>query len=970
MLHPVYEVQQEQDTAADEAVDVRSEKRVFTRLTALSSWRSEYILRTRLLRSLGRGKPALIQGAGASGSNTGHNGNAQITYNSNLFTTINHMDAMFDTVLNKRTPHFIHGADDIGAACTSDPSHGKVDNWGLSDPHSFLQFIERYPGDAQYGLGPGEVVGVPNAMDVSQLYGMVYGEGSPGGLVYYRSIEEQRGRFLAFSLGLSLPELGIPKVIGAKETMCSVWIAKSKGVPTLTEGVVGILSGSSHGVVTAYSLGTNGLRERRIERGEITARWVLSPGVPITAIAVDENYSLTRHAQRRIWAVVLNALGEIFYLTDLPCRAPIERGTKLDEETLDRLAWGCGRTVHWTLIERTRRTARPDPFRNVDVDGSYSPRSSWDGLGLSREQLIAETRELERFLSYQPKHFRTICEGWDMRRRIEVDFAADGGSGAGESIMIIDPGLDEGQLARIRRFTRCHSTHIADGSANVEESSPHDQGATTSLFGASMATPPTWSFSGTPPKRRGSVIIHDFGLVSSYQEEWRTSELALGGLNSSQITTSSIDISRYALLTMSEDPLLSLSGASTASSPMTSPIGRMTQPSSPSDVPGQRARFLAAGTKTGIVLIWDIRAPIAGTSDIPNTVNPVRIIYTDSPQISCLALTSLYIVHGGNDGLVQAWDPLASNTQPIRTLHSRFSSRARRRLVQAEASPQGVGINLFAAGAICLDPDPTILRGMVSLGTHLRYWSYSSTAADQYKSNKRRLRRSQRGSNNSGERFSGTGRGVLKDYIANERYELEMEKESRRKEADRLAGRFGLDLLGHDASEEEMLAYATMLSEEAHASDEQKRKVESEGSTSAWSSQTVTPEVQISPPLVKNQDELDADIAEAIRLSLASEHSPVAAPMTAPSDRAYEVPIKYGKSRRSPSRSPPRAAAAGMSTSTGGRSSSVPIVAEDDLDFALQLSLAEEQSRRERSGEAEEEAEAEFPSLGRGGSGS
>ena len=35
---------------------VRSEKRRFTRLTALASWRSEYILRTRLLRSLARGK--------------------------------------------------------------------------------------------------------------------------------------------------------------------------------------------------------------------------------------------------------------------------------------------------------------------------------------------------------------------------------------------------------------------------------------------------------------------------------------------------------------------------------------------------------------------------------------------------------------------------------------------------------------------------------------------------------------------------------------------------------------------------------------------------------------------------------------------------------------------------------------------------------------------------------------------------
>lgn len=966
VLSDIFDGRQEQEPTVEESEDVRSEKRVFTRLTAFSSWRSEYILRTRLLRSLGRGKPARLRGTGASGSSAGQNGNAQTTYNSNLFTTVNHMDATFGTALNNRAPRFIHGADDIGAACTSEPDKGKVDNWGLSDPHLFLQFAERFAGDPQYGLGSGDVVGVPNTMDVSSAYGMVYSEGSPGGLVYFRSIEEQRGRFLAFSLGLTLPELGIPNVVGAKETMCSVWIAKTKNLPTLTEGVIGLFSGSSLGIVTTYSLGTSGVQDRRTERGEITARWVLSPGVPIIAIAVDEDCSLQRHAQHRIWAVVLNALGEIFYLTDFPSRARIEKSTRLNDETLERLAWITGRTVHWTLVESTRRTARPDPFSNLDVDGSYSPRSSWDSLGLSGEQLLAESREIERFLGYKPKHFRTVCEGWDMRRRLEVDFAGDDGNGAEESILVIDAGLDEGRVACLKRFTRCRPKILVDTSNTLDEAKQARQTAATppqlvSLFGGPMASPPTWSFSGTPPERRGSVIKHDFGHVASYGEEWRTSVFALGGLKAIQITTTAIDTSRYASLTISEDPLLSLAGASTASSPMTSPIGRMTQPASPSDIPGQRARFFAAGTRTGIVLLWDMRAPMASNSDLINTVQPVRIIYTDSPQVSCLALTSLYLVHGGSDGLVQTWDPLASSTQPIRTLHSRFSSRARRRLVQAEASPQGVGINLFAAGAICLDPDPTVLRGMVSLGTHLRYWSYSSTAADQYKSSKRRLRRSQRGSNTSGDRFSGTGRGALKDYIANERYELEKEKERRQKETDRLAGRFGLDLLGDGVSEEEMLAYATMLSEEAHASDEQKRKIETERTSSAWSSQTVTPEAQISPPVVKNQDELDADIAEAIRLSLSLEQSDGTSARVG--NWAYEVPIKYGRSRRSPSRSPP-------STRVGaGVDSSGVVKEEDNLDFALQLSLAEERSLMSGGGgEVKVNVDEEFPVLARGGS--
>jgi len=120
-----------------------------------------------------------------------------------------------------------------------------------------------------------------------------------------------------------------------------------------------------------------------------------------------------------------------------------------------------------------------------------------------------------------------------------------------------------------------------------------------------------------------------------------------------------------------------------------------------------------------------------------------------------------------------------STPEPVRTLNSRFSSRARRRLVQAEASIWGVGINLYAAGAIILDPDPTVLRGMVSLGTHLRYWSYSSSAADQYQSKKRRLRRSnERGANGGPDRFTTTGRGALMDYIATEQEELKKRETS------------------------------------------------------------------------------------------------------------------------------------------------------------------------------------------------
>lgn len=939
-------------TTEDTGESLRSEKRSFTRLTALASWRSEYILRTRLLRSLTRGKPMQAP-ISQSFARFGQSQTASpiVMYNAQTFTTINHLHASFGSGLNKRLPRFIHGADDVGIATSSDPSVGKVDNWGLTDPQLFAQFAEQFPGDAQWGLGPGEVVGCPNVMDVSQPHGMVYGEGSPTGTLYYRSIDEMRGRFIAMPSELAMPDLGIPRIASVSSAVCSVWIAKTSTIPSLSEGLVGILMGSASGIITACSLGSDGLRSHRLQRGELTARWVLSPGVPIIAISVDESYSLKRHAQNRIWVVALNALGEMFYLTKFPNRATMPKDATGVDDGTECLAWLTGRSVYWNLVEPSRRTARINPYNDSDADGSYSPRSSWDGMCLSRDQIRSETKEIQEFLRKQPKDFQRACTGWDMRRRLEVDFAGDDGNYAGEAMVIFECGIEEGDMTNVKRFTRCRIREKER--FNSASWSPESQ-QSTSLFGGSV-TPdiPGNDRSNQRVRRSSHVSSNSSPERANLFEEWRCSQLSFGGLKSIALTVTALDSSTFAILTLSEDPALGFSTSSNASSPYASPMSCTSQPSTSADIPGQRARFVAAGTNTGNILVWDVRAPVSRSSELVNTIDPVRIIYTDSPGIASLALTALYLVHGGNDGLVQAWDPLASSMQPIRTLNSRFSSRARRRLVQAHASPQGVGINLFAAGAICLDPDPTVLRGVVSLGTQLRYWSYSSSAADQYKSNKRKLRRSERGSNNGGERFSGSGRANLKDYIINEKSELERDKEMRRRDADRLAGRFGVDLLG---SEEEALAYAAMLSQESLENEAKRRQSES---SSALGSDTATPDGSVlglsSSPPIKNNDEFDADIAEAIRLSL--QHDTASGAFRSgglePSDSSFDIPIRYAKARKSPtsrSRTSPKVQA------RGGSSTQKEMT---DLEFALKLSL-EEQSRKEIGNDED------FPALSTG----
>ncbi|KAL3469627.1 hypothetical protein BJX99DRAFT_240958 [Aspergillus californicus] len=931
-----------------------SDKRYFSRLTALASWRSEYILRTRLLRSLSRGKPGQFGPSKKNGtvrSASVRNGSAISTYTSQLMYPVSHLTGTFGGESAKNEPLFIHGASEQCGVTASAPSAVKVGTWGLADHNFSRHFADSFPGEAEYGLGSGNVVGAPNSMDLSQLYGMIYGEGCPQGRTYYLSTTEQRGRFLGILNDVSSnPKLGIPAINHITTAVTAVWIAKSSEILKMTGGLVGMLSGSSSGILTAYAIGPHPTYEKRFERGQVTARWVLSPGVPIISIAVDDNYSQQRHARRRAWAAVLNALGEVFYLSDLPQQHD-SLPTNMSSEVADQMAWKTGRSVSWEMVEVSRRTARPDPFNRELVDGSYSPRSSSNAMKLSEEQIVAETREIEQFLSLKPKHFRKVCEGWDMRRDLKVDFAGDDGLGAGESFIVIQRGDGENQKAAIRRYTR----KIRPLNALVSKTDAEfSRGvASSSIFGgpANLSVPSS-AGSSSPPSR-ASVQLSE-GVCSPSNTEWYITDYNFGGRKSLQISTSALDISTYALLTVDEDLLMS--GSSNSSSIVSSPLPHMERPSD-AEVPGQRARYMAVGTTTGSVFVWDIRSLTSRNPELINSVVPIRTISTESPQVSCVALTSLYLVHGGNDGLVQAWDPLASTTRPIRTINSRFSSRARRRLVQAEASMHGVGNNFYATGAISLDPDPTRLRGMVALGTHLRYWSYSSTAADQYKSSKRRLRYGHRGTNQavSGQRFNNSGRGAILDYIEDEKLEMQRQAIADQKERAHLSNRFGVDLLGSDVSEEELLAYAQLLSQESYGSEAMKSGDLAEGSVVSTSpSDTIGPnDSPFAPDELSSasspcndpvDDELDPEIAEAIRLSLLDETS-------GPSESSSPFIVKYsggspsGKSAFSPVK---------PATAESSRQQEI-----DDLDLAIQLSLVETHNH----GHAEQQEVEEFPSL-------
>lgn len=934
---------------------VRSETRYFGRLTPLATWRSEYLFRTRLLRNLTRGKPGTSSGnigSSVRSSQSGKKVSAVLTYNSKLPWLVTHVHAVFNN--GKKAPRAIQGASDLGVATLSDPTSGKIEKWGLEDAFTLAQLDEVVPDLIPYGLGDGPAA-TPNVMDVSQPYGMLAGEGFPGGRAYFRGVSEMRGRYLGAESGVVDTYSEIPKIPEMSEAVTSVWLAKSSAVLAMTQSMVGMLTGSNIGVVTAYALGWDPSGPR-YSNGDMTARWILSPGVPIVSLKVDENYSLKRRSASRVWAVALNALGEIYYLTSTPS-GPIER----KGEDMTKNAWFTGRSVYWHLLEATRRTARPDELDKNVLKGAYSPRSPSKFMKLSKEQLTAEAREIEKFLRHKPAHFRKVCEGWDMQRRLEVDFAADDGNGAGENIFVFECGLIEDQPACIKRYARAISSLQTGAVEEIKAST--DQVA--SLFGSGIqdsGSKENISKLGKPASPPSTPLTPS--EPASPMHDWRISTMNLKGHGQAVISATALDCTAHSLLTLAEDPLHEMNElvmAAAAPGPVEQGSG---------EVPGRRARYLVAGTKTGAVLVWNSR----GEDDSNSMLSPLREIQTESPEISCVASTSLYLVHGGSDGLVQAWDPLASTLDPIRTLNARSNGRVPRHMMTM--NPALRDSNYCAVGSIHLDADPTVLRGVVSFGAFMRYWAYSSTGHPTGR--KRRHRHSDVPGRAATRRIGGAVTG----FIAAEEAELRRENEQKAREQTRLRKRFGLGALG-DLTEVEALRYAQMVSEEAYLLDEQRRTSDSAAdagldTASSFSETTAdaeTPEPSLSghethpSVLTEDEDEYEQQIQQAIRLSLIEGVNDIGQSPRGSNSGDYNIAIKFKprprKTRSSGSSSP----LASQTPINGPKAISsihhaTPGV-DDDEDLALALSLSLQTQETDYQGViyGAGDEEEHFPSL-------
>lgn len=885
-------------------------------------------------------------------SQSGKKLSAVLTYNSKLPWIVTNIHAVFNN--GKKPPRAVQGASDLGACTLSDPTTGKIEKWGFDDDGTFAQLDEVFPNLVPYGLGEGPA-SCPNVMDVSQPYGFIAGEGFPGGRAFFRLANEMRGRYLNADAGVVDTYPDIPKIPEMSEGISSVWMAKSSAVPSTTQAAIGMLTGSTLGVVTAYALGWD-LGGHRHSNGDITARWVLSPGVPIISLKVDENYGVKRKSTERVWAVALNALGEVYYLTAVP-QSTHDR-SKSDDAV--RQAWMTGRSVYWHLIEGTRRTARPDDLDRNTLRGAYTPRSPADSMKLTKEQMAAEAREIEKFLLYKPSHFRKACEGWDMQRRLEVDFANDDGKGSGEGIFVVDCGLAEGHPS-VRRFMRTKAT----SSGTVTGVLSGGTTPSTSIFGSSVEGEllVTASLESQSPLSPPSTPIPERLVPSMLQHDWHEQRLHLKGHATATISASALDNSTQAIVTLSEDSLHVAGEVVDQANSHGKTQG--------TEIPGRRARFLTVGTRSGAVLVWNARDAMK-TAEI----QPVRVIQTESPEISCLGVTSLYLVHGGSDGLVQAWDPLGSTLDPIRTLNARSNGRVPRHMLTM--NPALAHGNYSAAGAIFLDPDPTVLRGVVSFGAFMRYWTYSS--AGHPTGRKRRVRHSDIHGRLASRRQGDTS----SRYIAAEEAELRRENEQKAREQARLRNRFGVGALG-DLTEEEALRYAQMVSEEAFLVEEQRRASDSAAdasldTASSWSeatTDTITPEPSVaesaqSVGITEEEDEYEQQIQQAIRLSLMEGVNDLGQSPRGNSSGEYEFSVKFkakgGRkgskgSRSGPTSGSPSAAHTPIISAHAGPSAQA-VSQDEDLALALSLSLQDQEdaARSRGAGSADVQSE-DFPPL-------
>ncbi|KAF3941742.1 hypothetical protein ABW19_dt0200368 [Dactylella cylindrospora] len=862
--------------------------RYFTRLSSMGTHRNEYRLRTQLLRSLKRGRPYTNSG-GRQGSSNNASNFSMLTYWPKLYdSTITHLHADFGK------NRVIAASQFTGLYSYSDPRTGYVE-------------VEQkeHPGYSPFGLQYISSDGI-GSMDISESRGQVIGDAREG--------------FPTFSVeraGSSLPPIRFINDHGPDASITCVWLAKKDTIVNTSGHAIMSASGSSKGTVQFQGTGSSWMS------------FLVCPGIPIVDIRIDDGYTKARERRNRVWCVIVNALGEVWYMKGKLPKKTLILGRNMGEQPPQEF-------TPWFVIPSTRKANAPV---GLDILEPADP-SNLEGIQQQNDWMHADPLVM----------MTTYLDHWRSDYFVEADFG-------GQNFLVGCKGYEDGPNLIKRRAKLSKYTRILD---NVREEAISEV-FIKNIYGRGYHR----QIEEPVPRPPGEVDPPD---------EWNRTELEIprnSGRDHALITAMAIDMSNLALLSPNEDPILTRSSGN--------------PPLTPQQVAGQLSRLFAIGTDTGIIHIYNARHP---TSSALNPLPPLHTITTASPSISSLALSSLYLVHGGTDGLVQAWDPLASLTDPIRAIHSRFSTRARRRLAQAANSVHGIGENQFAARAIFLDPDPQQLRGIVALGTQIRTWSFSSSIerVDENSNARRRRKGARRGSNAShvgptssiSRRGGNSSKALLPRDIVAETERLGMAKYEDSKQKEKMKKRFGV---GHEnlagMSEEEMVMYAMMISEESFEKERglSDTPAESSGGSGSLAGESIMEEfgdeevwiysesgspsvgTMESPPSQDGWMERDMEQAESSSAAISSptnlgddealakalqESFDLEESSRSPPSGELDIPIKFGKMKQKRGKGKFVAgSASGCGTSSARRSSGRQEQEQfdKDLELAIQLSM-------------------------------
>ncbi|KAF8544729.1 hypothetical protein BDD12DRAFT_800999 [Trichophaea hybrida] len=887
------------------------DRRYFTRLhpvdTRENAWRKEYIQRTKLLRKLGRG----------------NHRDLVVTYPARTGEfSVSHMAASF-------TPNGIravHASLESQLVTASDPTIGKIEKrQAAHNPLWNFDFVPDFRR-VRYDHPDYEVANDMNVnwvMDISEELGWIMGENVPDGRCFvhpYSSLYIGEGVGDASTGVYIQPGTGHPHEssaanrYGFKPLVTCVWIAKKRSACESTGAA--IIVGNSRGYIRVFSIG---FTKSSNDLKPITS-YCISPGIPIVQIKVDEDFLPRRLRQKRPWLVVINALGEVHYLREIPKPGVISG---------------------WRMIPQTSRI--PTPIYNEVFPDQQQ-----------------EHEQRTELLNMDYFNIKLLWEGCHMDWFVEVDWA-------GANIIAGRAGTESsgseyhqlGTAANIPVLKRYHLRKVNPDRRDkfvrkvVNGESSSEASRKKSVFGSGEVDMSARSRSVTLLAELPDNDENVDGNINS-RDEWTTTTLYMPN-SFTRITAYSMDNSHLARLTVAEDPTLQEGS------------------------PGGGGRLFAVGTNTGSIFVFSIRptsVPESSSHMLEAVELPIRTIHTDSPQITTLAVSSLVIVHGGDDGLIQAWDPLGSTGLAVRTIHSRFSARARRRLEQHVGAQAMTADNQFAARCLILDPDPTNLRGVVALGTFIRYWSLSATDTGPKKA-----RKAARGGGRSrGGATPSRTKGAIRKVIYGDEKAMRLERERERKEAAEMERRYGISSGRTALNEEEMLAYAQMISREAFEIESSGRS-EVGSSLSGRSTDTVTPEGSVEGSagmgFARAVDPDNANLELALRLSLQDvevcEMQPenieevwedaggLLAAKSGPSSYKYwstpasPSPSKSPQDRKSPKKKgwqklsldahEDAARDEGYGSAKGGEMDMGGGQFEDDLELAIRLSLQEQEGK-------------------------